>query len=118
MPRRPRSNPRRRAPLSIIAWFKDRDAVTAWYMNGIHQIYVGRLPRPSGWPMPLADVPKDTLIMVIATFGFGGTPSTPDATPSANSPSSSTPVPGGAPMERPPRPDAFEIPGMRDHTAR
>lgn len=104
---------------AIIAWFKNRDAVTAWYMSGIHQIYVGQLPAPeSGWPMPLADVPKDTPIMVIATFGFGGEPlNTGRNAFSQLSFELYAPLPGGAQWNGRLAPDAFEIPGMRDHTA-
>jgi len=103
---------------AILAWFKDRDAVMAWYMNGIHQIYMGQVPAPAaGWPTPLADVPKDTPVMVVATFGFGGEPINAGRHPfSQLSFELYAPLPGGASWNGRLAPDGFAIPGMRDHT--
>ncbi|MEM9560246.1 MAG: hypothetical protein AAF995_08055 [Planctomycetota bacterium] len=101
--------------LSIIAWFEDRQAALRWYNSEQHERLI-QLAGDEPSDKPMAHVPEDVPIMVMATLRMGAPG---DETLNPRMPVSEisiemyTPLPGGAMFGGRLTPAAVDIPHMR-----
>lgn len=99
--------------LIVMAWFKDKAAVLRWHQHPMHQRFLALSPAPS--TEPLAKVPADVPVMVIASI----TMSRESKIPNSPMPIASisielyTPLSGGAYINERLSPEAFTIPDMK-----
>ena len=99
--------------LIVMAWFKDKAAVLRWHQHPMHQRFLALSSAPSS--EPLAKVPADVPVMVIASI----TMSKESKIPNSPIPIASisielyTPLSGGAYINERLSPEAFTIPDMK-----
>ena len=99
---------------TIIAWFENKKAVTAWYYHPVHRGFMQAVGGNADDSKPLQHVENEnTPIMVIASI-------TPEAKPGPGKPPFSqisielyAPLPGGAHVNGRLAPETFEVPHMR-----
>lgn len=99
--------------LVVMAWFKDKAAVLRWHQHPMHQRFLALSTTPS--PEPLAKVPADVPVMVIASIAMSRESKIPNSPLPIASISIElyTPLSGGAYINERLSPEAFPIPDMK-----
>jgi len=96
---------------SILAWFRDRDALSEWYYHPVHQRFTfGNRPK-QGPGSPMYHVPEDVPVLVIASI----TPKADAQNPldvDQISIEMFTPLPGGAMLGGRMTPMSIHVPHM------
>ncbi len=107
---------------SIVGWFEDRAAAMRWYEHPMHRRVMGGMRAAAGeggGDRPMADVPPDVPLMILATI----TPSDRPEVPGFPGPISQisielfTPVPGGAALNGRLSPEGFAVEGLEVYDA-
>jgi len=101
---------------SIVGWFEDRAAAMRWYEHPMHRRMMDGIDGGEDGDRPMADVPPDVPLMIVATI----TPSERPEIPGFPGPISQisielfTPVAGGAMINGRLSPDGFAVQGLDD----
>jgi hypothetical protein len=104
---------------TIIGWFEDKAAAMAWYEHPMHQRMMGGMADGDRSEPPMAHVPDDIPLMIMATI----TPSERPEIPGFPGPIKQisielfTPVPGGAMINGRLSPEGFKVAHMKNYSA-
>lgn len=101
--------------VAIFGWFKDAEAARRWYYHPVHARLMQMAGDDAERPKPLAHVPDDTPVLVIATIRPTDQPKIPGVPLPIDMISIEmfTPAPGGAYINGRLSPETFEVKHMR-----